>query len=337
MSDKHACSIVIDTNQFFGDWTLSSSRWENLEKYISLTEASLCFPEIVWSEIAENYINEAIKKQKAANSAIQNYVDHRDFYIYVTHQISHHRPNSNEVKLLDGQNWNDIQVAYLAWLKQKLRLNKQNYISTQRTWFDKIIHRALKHAKPFGSESDKGFKDTILWLSILELANKNGYKDNPIVLISSNTKDFCDAGGKVLHPSLLQEAKSLGLDLRYFKSLDSFLDDWPKSVLSAESVILNNVNESFIRKYAFAEVEKELSSKYGFKVNPKQLEISNFNYFVKDENNLKTVDISFSGYVDFGREFMHLMEISGNLIFEIDVNNVPITLLNANIVLFYPE
>jgi len=55
MMDKHSCTIVIDTNQFRGDFMLSETRWENLLQYLKKTNASLQMPTIIWEEIAQNF------------------------------------------------------------------------------------------------------------------------------------------------------------------------------------------------------------------------------------------------------------------------------------------
>jgi len=57
--------------------------------------------------------------------------------------------------------------------------------------FNKIINRAINKEKPFSGkdgESDKGFKDVILWESILEYAKKSQSKR--FMLVTKNKNDF---------------------------------------------------------------------------------------------------------------------------------------------------
>lgn len=332
MTDINACTIIIDTNQFFSDWTLDSSRWLNLREYISTTNASLIFPEIIWREIGENYIGEAIKKQKVAHSAVQNYMAHRNFFCDINPDVKHFPPKIDCSGLLGNDNWNDVQSAYLAWLKRKLDIHVRNFVPIKTSWFETITERAIKHQKPFNVESDKGFKDSILWMSILELAKRPGYKDSPIVLISANSKDFAESSNfNQLHSSLVAEASSKGLDVKYFRSLDSFLDDWPSKTLSTYKIIPKAVNANFIQNQLFDLLRVQVIRRTGFNIEPSQMGISNFNYFIRNEKDVNILDISTSGFVDLGKASMRLIDFSGNLIFELDGKSVPVTKILAEV------
>ena len=120
----------------------------------------------------------------------------------------------------------------LAHVKNKLGLGKGAFLQIETKWYDDIYKRALVHTKPFSDESDKGFKDSLLWKSMISLAKKPGYADAPVVFISSNTKDFCASkGANELHPDLSREAESVGLNVVFFDGLDSFFKGWSAEAL----------------------------------------------------------------------------------------------------------
>lgn len=54
-----------------------------------------------------------------------------------------------------------------------------------------LTERALSHTKPFKQEGDKGFKDTLLWLSVIGHFSR-GFED-VCLLLSANTSDFNDS------------------------------------------------------------------------------------------------------------------------------------------------
>jgi len=336
MSDRNACTIVIDTNQFFCDWLLNSARWSNLIDYIKRTDATLIFPEIIWREIGENYVSEAIKKQKSAYTSVQAYLGHRNFYID-KNSVQHSRIHIDCNKLEVAEDWGSIQAAYLAWLKNKLGIDTRHIISFNSLWFEKITERAIKHKKPFNSDSDKGFKDSILWLTLLDLRNRLGFQENPIVLISSNTRDFSDGCSTTkLHPDLIAEAAYHGLQIEYFKSLDAFLDDWPKQVLSSHKKFVEAVNAKFVKEKIFELARTETIKRLGFNIESKQLEVTNINYVVTSNNGTNILEISCSGYIDLGKDFMRLAEFTANLDIILDQHLDPKELKNVTF-LFSPN
>ena len=54
-----------------------------------------------------------------------------------------------------------------------------------------LTERALSHAKPFKPEGDKGFKDTLLWLSTI--GHFSSDSEDVCLLLSANTTDFNDS------------------------------------------------------------------------------------------------------------------------------------------------
>lgn len=68
-----------------------------------------------------------------------------------------------------------------------------NIVETESISFQSILNRAINKKKPFigeNSESDKGFKDAVLWESIIEYAKKS--KNKNFILFTKNTKDFSE-------------------------------------------------------------------------------------------------------------------------------------------------
>lgn len=101
---------------------------------------------------------------------------------------------------------------YKKGIQQKYESLFQNNIipySTDASTFADILHRAFYKQAPFCAAkdaSDKGFKDTLMWLSILEyfhengsnhilfISNDKGFKDNAEALIA----EFQEKTGKIL-------------------------------------------------------------------------------------------------------------------------------------------
>jgi hypothetical protein len=106
----------------------------------------------------------------------------------------------------------DAAVAhYEQWLRQHLVQDRRCLIlSIPATARDgmQLIERDLAGRKPF-SEGGRGMRDTVLWLSVLDLL---GSSTSNVALITSNTKDFCrdsDSPG-ILHDDLIADLASRG-------------------------------------------------------------------------------------------------------------------------------
>jgi hypothetical protein len=78
-----------------------------------------------------------------------------------------------------------------------------------------VPEKAVNRKKPF-KDNGEGYADAVIWESVLALAKL--YTDNPpvnfpkIILISNNSRDFCDANSHTLHRDLLNELTILGID-----------------------------------------------------------------------------------------------------------------------------
>ena len=235
---KHECTIIVDTNQFCSDLMLSGLRWKRLIEYINKTDACLQMPRIVWQEIYRNYIKTVGSYYGGAISTIDKLNHHIGFsspaigFFGGRYEMRDARYACGD---LSGDFMKNLARAYLAYIKNTLQLKAKDFIETDAGWFNDLVERAINHIKPFSDESDKGFKDTLLWKSILSLGERAGFKDHPVILISSNTRDFGNQSEKgKLHPSLEREAKIYGLDLYYFDNLDAFLQNWAAEIINTD-------------------------------------------------------------------------------------------------------
>jgi len=84
---------------------------------------------------------------------------------------------------------------------------------------DQIVPRAISKEKPF-SESGSGYRDFLIWMSVVERAQRS---NDDVAFISGNTSDFCD--GDELHGTLLRDLDARGIRrqrFRHFRSVEDF-------------------------------------------------------------------------------------------------------------------
>jgi hypothetical protein len=98
-----------------------------------------------------------------------------------------------------------------------------------------IVSRSIARKKPF-SKGDRGFRDTLIWLSTLNLIKPEAH----VSFVTENTQDFFQSDTSNPHPDLLQEAEeklSSEWTILFHRSIDEFISrlDSDRSV-SSESL-----------------------------------------------------------------------------------------------------
>lgn len=318
---KHECTIILDTNQFIRDLSLSETRWKNLIDYIHKTDAVVKMPRVVWDEIGVNYkkrLNEHLRKAQESteqfNSLINFQSEHHQFYGHL-HRIEPPTTTLTSKELME---------RYLAFIKSKLQLKTHDFLEIENKWYEEIYKRSLIHQKPFSTENDKGFKDSILWKCVLSLSSRPGFKDAPIVLISSNTRDFCD-GKPSLHPDLQKEAKTLGLDVHYFDGLDKFFQGWGAEALSINfEKLKRDIPEKLIKEALLTSTQKLMRRNEN---RPENILILGISFKIKEAaGNNKKLEMSISGSLTNTRSKCEYLDFSAEAIFCDDGINKQITI-----------
>lgn len=315
---KHKCTIVLDTNQFIRDITLAETRWNSLIDYIRKTEASIIMPRVVWDETQKNFKKKIADQLKKLQDITGQYNKLIDFH---SHHHNYHGSLNRIESAKPELGADELSERHLAYIKSKLGLRAQDFIEIKTSWYEDIYQRALAHQKPFSEDSDKGFKDTILWKSILSLARRPGYKDAPIVFITANTKDFCDSKNMdMLHPELCVEAKNHGLDVHHFDGLDKFFKEWSSEALAIDFIkIKQSIPEKLVKTALLPYAKKKM---YRDDNKSDNINITGMSFrigAITGEN--RTLEISLSGYLTNTTEACTYLNFSAEAILRDDGNN----------------
>lgn len=123
-------------------------------------------------------------------------------------------------KLINLESSDELIKRYEGFIRKLIKKFKGYIVLNPDVGIGTIIERSLGRIKPFNA-GDKGFRDTLLWFNILELAEKY----QRVSFISQNTNDFSDKLDN-LHPTLLQEVKEKipkDFEFFYFKDFNAFM------------------------------------------------------------------------------------------------------------------
>ncbi|BCW12847.1 hypothetical protein NtRootA2_41290 (plasmid) [Arthrobacter sp. NtRootA2] len=202
-------SVVVDTNILYDTPLLDRAEWISLTGHRKDWQVSVLIPEVVrmetvtvvtrkWAEQQANLDKIRVaelglqKEQQALSRNIQTHID----------------------------GYEDLLVARLAELGIEVA-------PTPAVSHLEVAERASKEVAPYTKGKKDGYRDTLIWLTVLDVAAKKS--DHEVWFVSNNDQDFGDpsasarknsAGAEApqlprpLHPDLLQELERRGLSGR---------------------------------------------------------------------------------------------------------------------------
>ena len=249
--------VFLDTNVFFNNWYLTNLNFKLLFHYLANENSSLLLSDVVVKEVNNKRNQQAFE----LSSELKTKTKKLNFLNPTHAQLP------KELTEIQHYDFRDVIGCRVEDIEE---------IPFENIKHNDVIDRALKSIKPF-TASEKGYRDTLIWLSFLEYLKSNSYGPNDkIAFITENNTDFFQNKNKTIlfHPSLQNDINELDLkcEIVPFNSLHNFLkstvDKTENSINKREFL---DENELFLRDETISYIEgleaKELS---GF------LDVSNF-------------------------------------------------------------
>lgn len=198
--------IILDTNIFRSDLFFQSAHFNILADYLQKTNSKFVLPQIVLEEVKqvfkENLEKSIIEYKSSCNNLNKSL--HKSFAI---------------IKEIDIDKEAEDYVNYLI---KTLKIKENSIIPYKNEYLPELTRRAVNKIKPFKNE-DKGFRDTIIWLTILDYCKL--CPENQVVFICNNPLDFGkDNNSNELHPSLTEELLKLNIKVCYYRNTNEFIE-----------------------------------------------------------------------------------------------------------------
>ena len=232
--------IVLDTNIFIQDFLLNSSEFRTLFSELPRLGYSLHIPYLVFDELI-NKFGEEVEK-----------VAYRARRIGVT---AWHIPDFGNELVSPEQ----AVSAYKNYLERKFREVRANFVDYPSIPHRALVERALKRKKPFRGSDTGGYRDALLWETVLQLAT-----DDEVCFVTSNTKDFSDKKKQGLHPHLIDDVDNRQLQVTLFTSLTDFIEREIRPGLEALDDIRKQLEEDTYEHLSlFALMEGQLPEYIG--------------------------------------------------------------------------
>lgn len=214
--------IFIDTNILFNNWHLNNANFQFLFNYLENTNSILAVSELVCQEIDNKFYIELENLKKGFDSNLK-------------------KGNSLLNKEINFDN-NSLEATYRFKDIVNLKTENVEFYDYSTISNSLLVDRALRKVKPFKDE-DKGFRDSLIWLSFLSYIKKKG--NHKIAFINNNSSDFLNSEKTDLNESLRNDLKLQGID-NEFKIYDSIRNFIEKEVGFKHTYTKSTILEEFI-------------------------------------------------------------------------------------------
>lgn len=205
--------VVPDTTVFENGFNARSADVEVLDAFLKRKGSELCVPVVVLQEA----VNRIRKRLKEANDKLNDLLrltgDERTFRKFDV---------ESTLRASEG----DLNSLVIGRLKGRI-------LPYPSVGHAELVRRDLRSIKPFAS-SGKGYRDTLIWFSIVELLQAG---NDEVAFITSNSNDWWETSKECrLHPDLQRDLteRGIGADrVRLLSSLAEFneryaIEDLPK-------------------------------------------------------------------------------------------------------------
>lgn len=161
--------IYIDTNIFYNDYFLKNANFKYLFHFIANEGEELLLSKLVCEEV------ENIRRRESMQS--------KEAILLELKSLSKLLPNPITIneEYINNYDYNLIDEV-------SNKCDNINVIDYDGILHSEVVSRALINKKPF-STGEKGYRDTLIWLSLLHYLNKTNCEDD-IIFITKNTNDF---------------------------------------------------------------------------------------------------------------------------------------------------
>lgn len=229
--------IIIDTNILRQDHLLRSSKFQVILDYLEKTNSHLIIPTVVKDEmiaIFRRHLTELFNQAKNMAAKMDRWcyddTPRTDIYLDVEKEVS----------------------TYKSFLDNLMHGGGALELPHRDEFLGEVIRRLVNRVKP-ASEKGEEFRDIVIWLSMKQFLRES---KREVAFISQDTNHFAAKDSKELHPDLTTELSAEDLHLKYFCSLDDFIQQNSRKVeFITKEWIENNISRADIERVSSRVIE----------------------------------------------------------------------------------
>jgi PIN domain len=171
--------VIVDTTEFFKDPLLAGAPWLRTRTRTLKRQVSLWIPEVVIMEAVRHY-RAKLDEHIAKLSSLPRLAWDEGYVRGIA-----------EARDLISQ----LKEGYEQWLRDRLQRAGAEILPLPAMPHAEMAERAMREEKPFRMRGDKGpdgYRDMLLWASVVEFAIFDLEPDDTLILVTGNYRDFCD-------------------------------------------------------------------------------------------------------------------------------------------------
>lgn len=183
-------AVVLDSNAIWHQWWLTGDSWENLRRLVEQDRIVFYVSEVVVQEVARG-------RRHDANDLV------RDLDQINLNRIERLLKLGLPAKRKDlASKVQELVADYDTELRVRLNELGAVIIPVPSVSHQVVLTRALEKRRPFDAEGRDGYRDVLIWHSLLDVAELDY---GGIVFVTNNTSDFCTGKPPALLPTLADE------------------------------------------------------------------------------------------------------------------------------------
>ncbi|WP_406630014.1 PIN domain-containing protein [Amycolatopsis sp. WGS_07] len=187
--------VVVDTTEFRADLTLGT-RWTATLSAGSYGLLKLAIPVIVRLEAIRHHdqlVSEGERGALKGLNIVRRYAEEPDDII-----------DAREITQICEATRRGFQYKLEYYIEQA----GGRFLPVPAIDHGALVTRAMQGRKPFTSNGKEGYRDALIWYSILDLCGSLDADDH-VLFVTGNSRDFCDSGSNALAEPLRQDLAKL--------------------------------------------------------------------------------------------------------------------------------
>lgn len=238
--------IILDTNIFFKDWLFRKDLSQAFIDYVRKTRSQVILPKIIIEEVRANYRKELESKVSEYERACR--------------ELSQLRAEPFEFTRLDLDVDDEVD-SYVYNILIELGIDEPHgVISYSAELLEKVANRAIHKRKPFTGNTEREFKDTLIWETVLEVValaadrEPGEFADEGVVFFSSDYRAFSFSKDKpdLLHSELQEDLKAFpSVKFLYYNDFNKFIETHhsPIAAITREAILAHINASDFLAKF----------------------------------------------------------------------------------------
>lgn len=222
--------VVLDTTETFNDLRLDGPNFKLLRTYLHDTSSQVALPYVVFEETSNHF---RVKLSKAIKS-------HKDSVCEIE------KLTGEPLLAVSGLEFDEEAALqkFRSHVEAQLKTLNGKIVGCEAVDVKALVARSLLRRKPFDGEGHKGFRDAILWETVLREVLEKNAANVQVALVTQNSNDF--GKDEVLADDLQKDCKAIGRSencVRLFNGLKRFVDVEVKPHLDKLNAIHEQIQE----------------------------------------------------------------------------------------------